>query len=80
LVVCTATASLPALLLSQPSPRERPRPPQAPALELAEQGLQVTPGDLGIRHHPQAAAWPPPGRRLQKRAEFTAAHGLVPEP
>ena len=33
LVVCTATAALPALLLSQPSPRERPRPPQAPALE-----------------------------------------------
>lgn len=33
LVVCTATAALPALLLSQPSPRERPRPPQAPARE-----------------------------------------------
>lgn len=33
LVVCTATAALPALLLSQPSPRERPRPPQVPALE-----------------------------------------------
>ena len=33
LVVCTATAALPALLLSQPSPRERPRPPQTPALE-----------------------------------------------
>jgi hypothetical protein len=32
-MVCTATAALPALLLSQPSPRERPRPPQAPALE-----------------------------------------------
>jgi hypothetical protein len=32
LVVCTATAGLPALLLSQPSPRERPSPPQAPVL------------------------------------------------
>ena len=33
LVVCTATAALPALLLSQPRPLERPSPPQAPALE-----------------------------------------------
>jgi hypothetical protein len=33
LVVCTATAGLPALLLSQPSPRERPSPPRAPGLE-----------------------------------------------
>jgi hypothetical protein len=36
LVVCTATAALPALLLSQPSPRERPRPPQAPGHHLLE--------------------------------------------
>lgn len=33
LVVCTATAALPALLLSQISPREQPSPPQVPALE-----------------------------------------------
>ncbi|QVL53880.1 MAG: hypothetical protein KFB97_06020 [Cyanobium sp. M30B3] len=33
LVVCTAAAALPALLLSQPRPRERPSPPQAPELE-----------------------------------------------
>jgi hypothetical protein len=33
LVVCTAAAALPALLLSQPRPRERPSPPQAPGLE-----------------------------------------------
>ena len=33
LVVWTATAALPALLLSQPRPRERPSRHQAPALE-----------------------------------------------
>lgn len=33
LVVCTATAALPALLLSQPRPLERPSPPQPPAVE-----------------------------------------------
>lgn len=33
LVVCTAAAALPALLLSQPRPREQPSPPQASELE-----------------------------------------------